>query len=77
MRAVELLGELVTRAQAAGDLREDVSATDLVFLIRAIARIRIPDAPPDIWQRYFDLIIDGLHPNAAHPLSKETPDPLQ
>ena len=59
--------ELVQRAKATGKLRADFEATDLaaiMLMIGAIADFASVVAP-DLWRRYFDMIIDGLRPPAA------------
>jgi len=57
--------KLVERAQAAGELREDFSATDvpmIAFMLSAAAEYAGP-VQPDLWRRYLALIIDGLRPS--------------
>jgi AcrR family transcriptional regulator len=57
--------KLVERAQAAGELREDFSATDvpmIAFMLSAAAEYTSP-VQPDLWRRYLALIIDGLRPS--------------
>jgi AcrR family transcriptional regulator len=59
--------ELVKRAKATGKLRDDFEPTDLpaiMLMIGAIADFASAVAP-DLWQRYFDMIIDGLRPQPA------------
>ena len=36
----------------------------------------VPDAPPDLWQRYLAIIFDGLRPEGAHPLPQPPPSSL-
>jgi AcrR family transcriptional regulator len=57
--------KLVERAQEAGVLREDFSATDvpLIAYMLAAAAEYASYAQPDIWRRYLALIIDGLRPS--------------
>ncbi len=64
------------RAHAAGVLREDVVVRDVPMLVLAAARL-VPKAPggdPELWQRYFGVLLDGLRPAAATPLPVPPPD---
>ena len=57
--------KLVERAQEAGVLREDFSATDvplIAYMLGAAAEYA-SYAQPEIWRRYLALIIDGLRPS--------------
>ena len=73
------LGALVERAQAAGVVRPDLTAADLPFIISAIGGATqqcTPAAagtPPELWRRYLGFILDGLRPEAAHPLAEPAP----
>lgn len=67
---VAALEPLVVRAQAAGVLREDVVASDLVSLCALAAKMprwRL-EHQPELWRRYLAIVFDGLRPAAAHPL---------
>ena len=58
------VGKLVERAQAAGQLRPDLSATDipvLEFMLAATAEYA-RDVRPEIWRRYLTLLLDALRP---------------
>ncbi|MEV5985635.1 helix-turn-helix domain-containing protein [Streptomyces sp. NPDC052051] len=61
---------IVTRAKAAGVLRADIEPSDLVLLVWGIAAVvdatRV--AAPNAWRRHLALLLDGLRPEAAHPL---------
>jgi AcrR family transcriptional regulator len=74
-RIVEIMRELVVRAQAVGSLRDDVTAEDLVLLQRGVAQTAAPlrAADPELWRRYLDLLWDGLRPAAAGPLHGSAP----
>jgi AcrR family transcriptional regulator len=53
-----MVQELIERAQAAGDLRPDVSVTDLApinVMLGATA-----DLAPELWRRFLPLVLDGL-----------------
>jgi AcrR family transcriptional regulator len=66
---------IVERAKAAGVLRADITAADLVLLTWAIAAIAdaTRDAAPRAWRRQLALALDGLRPGAAHPLPAPAP----
>lgn len=69
------LRALLQRARAAGAVRDDVTATDLLLLlcapIHAVAAIA--DPPEDLWRRYLGIILDGLRPEGASPLPAPPP----
>lgn len=73
------LGELVTRAQAAGVVRADLVPEDLPFIIAAVggATQQCSPAPtqtsPDLWRRYLAIVLDGLRPEGATPLTEPAP----
>jgi AcrR family transcriptional regulator len=59
--------QLVRRAQAAGGLRADFSASDLPLLqmmVGAIADVAPADRP-DLWRRFLMLLLDGLRAEGA------------
>jgi AcrR family transcriptional regulator len=59
-----VVSELVTRAQEAGCLREDFSATDvpmIAFMLASVSQYASP-VQPRLWERYLTMIIDGLRP---------------
>ncbi|MEA2329972.1 MAG: hypothetical protein QOH58_110 [Thermoleophilaceae bacterium] len=67
-RSLELIGQLLRRAQAAGSIREDLAAQDLSFLIGAgayPAMVPLPGLREDLWKRYLGLIVDGMRPEGA------------
>lgn len=65
-----LKSRIMARARAAGDLRDDVEATDVVLTLWAIAAIAeaTRDVGPGAWRRHLALALDGLRAAAAHPL---------
>ncbi|SES39356.1 transcriptional regulator, TetR family [Streptomyces sp. yr375] len=69
---------LVDRARDQGDLRPDITGTDVVALMCAPNHVvkSLPDASPDLWRRYLGIIFDGLRPQGAHPLPHPPPLPL-
>jgi AcrR family transcriptional regulator len=76
---IEATRGLVSRAQAAGAVRDDVTAEDVVLLWGAICQGAAPlDAvDPNLWRRYVDLVFDALRPEGAHALSHPAPTPEQ
>jgi AcrR family transcriptional regulator len=79
-RLFELVGELVRRAQASGQLRPDLTLEDLAFLNWANARIlqagRAAGAP-DAWRRHLGFLLDGFRAERAHPLPQPPLSPRQ
>ncbi|MEU7928276.1 helix-turn-helix domain-containing protein [Micromonospora sp. NPDC049801] len=67
--------ELVDRAREHGAVRADVTGADVILLMCAPNYVTsyVPDAPPDLWQRYLAIIFDGLRPEGAHPLPHPPP----
>jgi hypothetical protein len=59
-----VVGKLVERAQASGDLRPDFDASDmkLIAYMLASAAEYAATTQPDIWRRYLAMIVDGLRP---------------
>ena len=67
-----VLEDIVARAKAAGVLREDVVAVDLPLLAASAAgtcQVAGGEAP-ELWRRYLGIMLDGLRPAAATPLSE-------
>jgi AcrR family transcriptional regulator len=62
---------LVRRAQDAGAVRDDVSGMDVILMMCAPHYVTtyVPEAAPDLWRRYLGIILDGLRPEGARPLS--------
>jgi hypothetical protein len=64
-RNAPLVARLVERAQAAGQIRADLSVTDipfLVFLLTEAAQLARP-VSPELWRRYLTLLTDGMRPS--------------
>lgn len=61
-RFAPLVGALVRRAQAAGQVRADFDTTDVPFitLMLTTAAGYAKDSRPEIWRRYLTLLIDGM-----------------
>jgi AcrR family transcriptional regulator len=60
---------LVERAQASGQLRADVSPTDLPLLHLMIGSVAeyTHDVQPDLWRRYLGMLLDGLRAQPGAP----------
>jgi AcrR family transcriptional regulator len=57
-----IVEELVVRAKATGELRPDFEATDVAMLFLMVGAIVDFAGPvaPDLWRRYFEMLMDGL-----------------
>ena len=78
-----LIGRLVQRAQAAGQLRADIQQTDIpfiVFILTEAAHLAYA-ANPGIWRRYLTLILDGMQPGREDvtplPVAAMRPDEME
>ena len=70
-----LMEALIGRAQASGDLRPDISYTDvpgLGFMVGAAAELG-GDIAPDLWRRYLELLLDGLRTRRDGPTPLAAP----
>jgi AcrR family transcriptional regulator len=63
-RNAPLVGRLLERAQAAGQVRSDLAPTDIPFIIFALTEASqfARTVSPEIWRRYLNIILDGLRP---------------
>lgn len=71
---IPIVQELMNRAKAAGDLRPDVSATDLAmiqFMLHSAGSFTAT-LRPELWRRQLGLLLDGLRTRRDEP----TPLPL-
>ena len=77
-RIESALNDLVDRAQRDGDLRPDVSATDIgVLEIAAVGIVEFTaSAAPEVWHRYLTIILDGLRARPAGAASALDQPPL-
>jgi AcrR family transcriptional regulator len=71
--------ELLERARAAGEVRDDVFSADVAFLVQALAQagVALEQAAPGAWRRYLDIVLDGLRPEGARRLSRKRPTRAQ
>jgi AcrR family transcriptional regulator len=69
VRIVAVVGEVMRRAQRAGQLRPDVTSNDLPMIMRMIDAVSetAREADPDLWRRYLALVIDGLRADRSDP----------
>ncbi len=76
-RVLPVLTALVRRAQAAGQLRADVSHTDVVMLGLMMGAVAdyTREVHPEVWRRYITIMLDGLRAVAAAP-TPLAPEPL-
>ncbi len=62
-----LIEKLLTRAQAEGVVRHDVTPADLSVVLLMVGSVAqyTQDARADLWERYLDLVLEGLrvHPD--------------
>jgi AcrR family transcriptional regulator len=74
-RMFQTVHTLVDRAREHGAVRADITGTDVILLMCAPNYVTsyVPDAAPDLWQRYLAIIFDGLRPQGAHPLPQPPP----
>lgn len=78
-RLADVAQILVTRAQGAGAIRDDITGLDIVLLLSAASQavLSISEEAPGLWQRYLSMIFDGLRPGAAGPLPVPAPTRAQ
>jgi AcrR family transcriptional regulator len=69
---VPLVDALVTRAQEAGQLRDDIAHTDFALLQMGLGAVAeyAAEVNPDVWRRCLVLLLDGMRaqPGAATPM---------
>jgi hypothetical protein len=61
-RLLPLISRLLRRAQASGDLRADIRATDIPILVDMVTHVAdvTRDVVPDVHRRYVAIVLDGL-----------------
>ena len=78
-----VIARMIARAQAAGLVRDDLSATDVPMIVCMLATAAEYAGPvqPGVWRRYLALIIDGLRPardgTSPLPLPALTPQQME
>lgn len=77
-RVVAPMADLLARAQEAGQVRGDLAPIDVFFLITAAGHVSPCHFDiPDLWRRYLGVILDGIRPAGASPLSPPAPTPAE
>jgi AcrR family transcriptional regulator len=66
-RLIRAIGRVVDAAHASGELRPDIVAEDLPFLVVGVGQAAAPmlEAEPEIWRRYLSVVLDGLRPGGT------------
>jgi AcrR family transcriptional regulator len=75
-RSLAATARLLKRAQDAGAVRTDLSASDLSFLASSAAHtmtVPRPGLRDDLWKRYLRVILDGMRPEGASKLRPGAP----
>jgi len=79
-RLFDLGGQLIARAQQAGQLRADLTQEDLALVTwantRVLQAVRAAGAP-DAWRRHLGFLLDGFRADRAHPLPEPPLAPRQ
>lgn len=70
-RKRELLEALVTRGQATGELRADLTVDDVPTFVAMVTAASVAlEQPPQLRRRYLSLMLDALNPADAQPLPR-------
>ena len=74
-RVTPAVEQIVDRARKAGVLRPDVASTDFLALIHMVDAIAdfARSVNPDVWRRYFALMLDGIRADPAQREPLPTP----
>ena len=74
-RFLPLVAQLVERARATGELRDDVRASDLMLLVRMITSIAdvSPALERDLNRRYVGIVLDALRARREGPTALPVP----
>jgi AcrR family transcriptional regulator len=62
---------LITQAQQAGELRDDLQLEDIPAIVCALGSLQISKGPQANWRRVLEIVLDGLHcrePSALPPV---------
>ena len=77
-RVITPMAELLARAQESGQVRDDLEPIDVFFLITAAGHVSPCHFDiPGLWRRYLGVILDGIRPAGASPLSPAAPTPAE
>jgi AcrR family transcriptional regulator len=73
----QLMGQMLDQAKAAGDVRPELTLTDVYLSVLAL-RSLIDDTAgtaPDLWRRYLEVVLAGFRPTpGARPLAYQPAD---
>lgn len=74
-----IVGRLVERCHAAGQLRADLDVSDVPMIILMLGTVvdATRDLAPDVWERYFTILLDGIRADAPTPLPTAALSPGQ
>ena len=67
----EAVGDLMSKAQAAGAIRSDIGPGDVTMLLSAISHATAHTGDPELRERYLSIVLDGLRPHNASLLPGE------
>jgi AcrR family transcriptional regulator len=76
-RGLDAVARLLKRAQAAGEVRSDLSPSDITFLAGSAMyalEVSKPGLREDLWKRYLRVILDGMKPEGASKLRPGAPN---
>jgi AcrR family transcriptional regulator len=61
------ISNMLSRAKAAGQIREDAEESDIGFVILMLCTVSnvAGDSAPNLWHRYLPMILDGLRPGGS------------
>ncbi|HEX8083957.1 MAG TPA: helix-turn-helix domain-containing protein [Solirubrobacteraceae bacterium] len=74
-RTLKAIAPILRRAQKEGVVRDDLVIEDFPAICAIAARLpawRL-EQQPDLWRRYLGVVLDGVRPEAAHPLPHPRP----
>jgi AcrR family transcriptional regulator len=78
----DLIAELLVDAHQHGQVRDDVSATDITVIVWALRGVieTTRSVAPDAWRRHLGIVLDGLRPTSVvlpgSPLTKKQMDEI-
>jgi len=74
-RLLEVTGRLLSRAQATGHVRPDLTPQDIPVLLCAVGATDVPrrDGQPALWERYFEIVFAGLQTQPSGTLAATAP----
>ena len=72
---LEVTGQLLAHARAAGAIRADLTPEDIPLLLCAISATDIPrrHEQPALWERYFEIVFSGIRADAPGALAVSAP----